>query len=88
MKYRVPARLMIQGSQSRPSCVFEKKQKLWRWAGQPGLPACRPTASQGIPGDTKEQMLLSSLRGLVKPPLAEAWLRGSGSLEKQAATVA
>lgn len=51
-------------------------------------PASLPSATQGTPGDTMEQLLLSSPCRLVKPPLAEALLRGTGRLGKQAATVA
>lgn len=40
-----------------------------------------PSSTQGSPGDYMEQLLLTSPRGLVKPPLAEALLRRTGRLE-------
>lgn len=47
-----------------------------------------PSSTQGSPGDSMEQLLLTSPRGLVKPPLAEALLRGDREIGRHAATVA
>lgn len=79
---RKPAILMIQDSQSRPSGVVEEKQKVWRWGA---VQACQPAfhrSSQGTPGDIMEHLLLSSLRALVKPPLAEASLSQAREIGK------